>query len=349
MSELDKRKAEFEKYIWNHIENPMLEEYDIPPGISDGMLSLICEMARAAYHGNEEEVKKLITKGTYAWKESFIFLILQLVGSTRQKIRTDLAPIAKELDISVPTAHKNFINSKIWPAALSYMASKFIFVFAPIGKEPNEKIIETINRATWPGYVRQEKAKRSGHACEQRLAKALYDAEILFEPEEKLTNPMCPDILIQDESFDIVVPDWENPLLCFKSTVHTANIGQYGESKDHLEIRTALEKFEGVYGDQRPVIMALIDGVGLRTNVAGLNGVLENADEFCQFKTLWKAVVVASWCLDDDELKIYLKPDDFIQFDDFLIKYGYDKKRRLKIAPENPIIIGSAVFTRDEL
>ena len=38
--------------------------------------------------------------------------------------------------------------------------------------------------------------------------------------------------------------------------------------------------------------MALIDGVGFTSNAAGLKGVLTAADEFCQYRTLWKAAVV---------------------------------------------------------
>lgn len=347
MSKLDDRRAEFDKHIWDHVNDPMLEELDIPPEIQGKMLEIIIDMARAAHRGDEVTVKKLIVEGTYSWGEPFIFQILQLVGSTRQKIRTDLMPVAKALGVNVPAEHKNFMRSKIWSAAVSYMATKFIFVFAPVGKEADEKIIETVNRATWSGFVRQEKAKRSGHAGEQRLAKALHDAGIPFEPEEKLTSPMCPDILINDESFDIVVPGKDNPLLCFKSTIHTSNIGQYGESKDHLEIRTALEKMIKVFGEQRPMIMALIDGVGLKSNIAGLNGVLENADEFCQFRTLWKAVVVAASCLRDDGLKIYLTPEEFREYDSFLNKYGFTDERRLKEVPEEPIKIGDALFVRE--
>ncbi len=37
-----------------------------------------------------------------------------------------------------------------------------------------------------------------------------------------------------------------------------------------------------------------IDGVGMESNRAGLDGVLQTADEFCQFDTIWKAIVLAA-------------------------------------------------------
>jgi hypothetical protein len=83
-------------------------------------------------------------------------------------------------------------------------------------------------------------------------------------------------------------------LLRVVATVHTANIGQYGESKDDLEIRKAVAAIEKAGDRRRTTLLAFIDGVGFESNTAGLNGVLENADEFCQFRTIWKAAVIAA-------------------------------------------------------
>src|SRR5207237_8879928 len=45
---------------------------------------------------------------------------------------------------------------------------------------------------------------------------------------------------------------------------------------------------------QRSRLLALIDGIGFTSNRAGLDGVLSVADEFCQYRTLWKAAVLCS-------------------------------------------------------
>ena len=135
---------------------------------------------------------------------------------------------------------------------------------------------------------------------------------------------MCKDASVAGVSFDIVIPSISRPLLCFKATVHTANIGQYGESKDDLEIKEAKEKLGAKFVKNAPMIIALIDGNGFSSNRAGLDGVLFTADEFCQFRTLWKAVVIAhnKLGLDSRKIKILL-PDEIVDdFEDFLETYG---------------------------
>lgn len=117
-----------------------------------------------------------------------------------------------------------------------------------------------------------------------------------FEPEEKAENPLCRDIIIQGVSFDLVIPNGATPKVVIKSTVHTSNIGQYGESKDHLEVDEARRLIDGMVGE-KPSLLAFIDGVGFESNRAGLDGVLEKSDEFCQFKTIWMAIMMSAAAL----------------------------------------------------
>lgn len=79
-----------------------------------------------------------------------------------------------------------------------------------------------------------------GHEAEFRLARLLQDCNVSFVPLEKASNPLCRDETIDGVSYDLVVPSAQDARLRVKSTVHTANIGQYGESKDALEIREAM-------------------------------------------------------------------------------------------------------------
>jgi hypothetical protein len=181
-----------------------------------------------------------------------------------------------------------------------------------------------LNQATWSGYIRQERAKRSGHEAEYRLATLMASLRIPFTPSEKAENPLCRDVQLNGISFDLVIPDDRVPALVFKATVHTANIGQYGESKDHLEIDEARRWLDELSPERRPLLMAFIDGVGFRSNSAGLNGVLTKSDEFCQFRTIWKAVVVAG-AKSGIKHKIYLSQSVLSKFECFIRKYEHEQ------------------------
>jgi len=340
---LERRLDEFDRHLWNHRKNPLLKGLDCPNPIKEEYAEALTNLADRANKDDVDGVKKLIDKYVRLYGEEFILLMLQLTGSTRSKIITDLKVEAS--GVTIPTKLGGLPGSRAWPLALDYLASSLIFVLGPVGRDLTPSALEAISRATWPGYIRQEKAKRGGHAGEQKLALALKGCGIPFVPEEKSDNPMCRDTQICGESFDIVVPNEKRPLVCFKSTVHTANIGQYGESKDHLEITEAKKALESL-GDHRPVLMALADGVGLKSNIAGLKGVLENADECCQFTTIWKAVVVAAHELGYDDLEIYLPESEFRYYDDFLNKYGIGKEKRLSSIPADGVEVGDAWIRR---
>jgi len=67
--------------------------------------------------------------------------------------------------------------------------------------------------------------------------------------------------------------------------------------------------------------MVLIDGVGFNSNTAGLVGVLKAADEFCQFATLWKAVIVAASAC-GKRVSLSLSSADRSRHADFLARYA---------------------------
>ena len=154
--------------------------------------------------------------------------------------------------------------------------------------------LEALNQATWSGWIRQERAKRQGHEAEYRLAVLFSALDFPFAPKEKAENPLTKDAQVNGISHDLVVPNMDAPLVCVKSTVHTSNIGQYGESKDALEISEASDTLRSNFPQNTPTLVAMIDGIGFRSNRAGLNGVLSNSQEFCQFRTLWKAAAIAA-------------------------------------------------------
>lgn len=318
---LEQRRAEFEAHVWNHADDAFQLAFDRCDALEGKRATAILAVVAAIGTSEEDDVVIQMLRVALDTQPDLIFPIMQLVGLTRNKIVQDLKGALADTSIAVPQKpemlHK---NDRVWPHAASYLARRLRMVLSPItGLKVEDQILalECINQATWPGWIRQERAKRQGHEAERRLAHVLDAVGLPFEPREKLDNPLCRDIQIDEVSYDLIVPSESEPLLCFKSTVHTSNIGQYGESKDALEIEQAAKSLSQF--DPKPTLMALIDGVGFRSNRAGLDGVLESSNEFCQFQTLWKAVVVAASVL---KQKIELELKDADSHQPFLKKYG---------------------------
>lgn len=293
---LSERQEEFKSHVWNHSVDEFQMEFDERPPLPVEAQLRFFRLSMAI--GFEGGLENIAAKLDSELKDDpqFIFAVMQLVGLTRSKILSDLKAALPNLKRVVPnSAHLLPQRPEAWKLARLQLAARLIKVLGPVGTLDFTSVkgtLEALNQATWPGWIRQERAKRQGHAAEGRLAVMLQDLGIPFVPEGKSVNPMCPDATFEELSFDIMVPSLDEPRLCVKATVHTANIGQYGESKDHLEVAEASEMLKRL--PNPPILMALIDGIGFYSNSAGLNGVLTTADEFCQFETLWKAGVIAA-------------------------------------------------------
>lgn len=323
---LKTQRAEFERHVWDHAADAFQMQFDERRALTSEEHAFLTRVLKAiAIAEDELALRKLRLE--LAKDTASIGLVLQLCGLTRNKILMDLRASrqVKGAGIKIPSSFKGLAAPQVWPASGPYLLSRLRTVFGVLdpGATASEKAFEAINQATWPGYIRQERAKRSGHEAEYRLATLLATLKIPFEPFEKSDNPLCRDAQIGGISFDIVIPDVKNPLILIKSTVHTANIGQYGESKDNLEITEAKAWIDGENwaANSIPTLVAFIDGVGFRSNSAGLNGVLERSDEFCQFKTLWKAALMAAVRL-DLKIQVALPQETIDEFEDFIQKWN---------------------------
>jgi hypothetical protein len=297
MSE-NQKITEFNNNVWNHAEDAFQLSFDDRRNLSQAELGFLNKIfLKISDKESEEEILDFLRETFLADNFKSLELLLQIIGMTRSKIVSDLTGLvgANRSGYKLSSYITVVRHEKTWGLAGPYLLKKIKKVFlANVKIDPINRMYEALNQATWPGYIRQERAKRSGHEAESRMAILLASLNIPFVPFEKADNPLCPDIQINNISFDIVIPNIENPKICVKSTVHTSNIGQYGESKDHLEVEQARSMVEEFYSDiDRPIIFAFIDGVGLQTNKAGLQGVLEKSDEFCQFKTIWKLMIAA--------------------------------------------------------
>lgn len=295
------KRDEFFENLWDHTTDAFQVQFDDRRPLDAAELAALRKVLSAFKTGkSDEEVATLVKQLVDGQSEGqdLMALLLQITGGTRNKIISDLKAMAASAKFTAPSSYAGLTKPSAWKVAGPYLAERLRNVMVPVAKESVEGVLEALNQATYPGFIRQQRAKTQGHEAERRLAAVMLACNIPFAPAEKATNPMCPDIILgnapDDASFDLIVPNARQPILCVKSTVHTSNIGQYGESKDDLEVGHAQKVLTKLYGKRKPVLLALIDGVGFRSNSAGLNGVLEKADVFCQFKTLWKAVVVAA-------------------------------------------------------
>ena len=305
------KRAEFFDHVWNHTTDPFFKSFSIPREITTeqrktfkAIIKILCEDDDRVACDKIYQILKTSDPRT-----GLIPLILQMIGSTRNKILTDLRALLHGTGIAIPRTPEGLAkNHELLHHAEKYMSDDLRRVFSALIEKKRfvdddalDVILDILNQSTWPGYARQERAKRSGHHAEWMIAKSLSLSAIPFEPQSKIRQPLSGDVQYRGISYDIVIPSDVNPLICIKSTVHTSNIGQYGESKDALEMKLARESL--VNPDKQgerscpldtPLLVAFVDGVGFKSNVVGLDGIFDNADEFVQFATMWKLHVLAA-------------------------------------------------------
>ncbi len=329
---LAERRAEFHTFVWNHGADAFQAKFDIRAKLTDAELSLLLEIL-APKHMKSMDALSAAVGSCVNSDSTCLHLLLQLTGLTRNKIIQDLKAYARSTTtvISLSSPRAIFNSAKGTQLASEYLARQLFRTFGASGPVTRE-LLEAVNQATWPGYVRQERAKRMGHEAEYRIACLFRDCKLPFEPVEKAVNPLCKDIQIGNVSYDLVSPSARSASLRIKSTVHTANLGQYGESKDALEIREAAETIarENAAGASI-TLLGFIDGVGFESNRAGLDGVLEHADEFCQFRTIWKAAAIAAHKI-DRSLRVAVPSQHLSRFRKFRMRWEVD----LIAAPADP-------------
>ncbi len=311
MMSSEEKKAEFNLNVWDHASDVFQMQFDIRRELDTEEAGLL-ELVAAAVVEPDIDVASINLQRVLANETKSkdpMAMILQLSGLTRSKITGDLKAAAQAggNSLRIPSSYKRLVGSPAWSVAGPYLVTRLRTVLGPLARAPLTfaDAAEALNQATWPGYIRQERAKRSGHEAESRLATLLRNLDIPFAPEAKADNPMCPDIILGGVSFDLIVPNQAKPRMVVKSTVHTSNIGQFGESKDSLEMMEARNWINSLKDSDKPTLLAFIDGIGFRSNKAGLEGVLDGSDEFCQFKSIWKAAVVASGVI-ERKVEVYL-------------------------------------------
>ena len=319
------REREFEAHIWDHAADPFQASFDLREDLpEEDMAALRTAVAVLSGGGTDEDLAGVFYEAL-SHRPEFGAVLLQLVGLTRNKIKVDLdaGAVNRKLGTRFPIDPTKLARrAEVWALAGPYLARRFRTVFGHavgLGPEDIGAMMQSLNQATWLGFVRQRRAKLSGHEAEHRVALLFAGLGIPFEPKRKEFQPASPDAVLNGHSFDLVVPSVSDPKVCVLSGVQSSNIGQFGESKTQ-DLVNALEMLDDTFGSDRPLVLALIDGVGYRSNRAGLRKVLDNADEFAQFATLWKAGIVAASCT-RLALKVALPPGEREQHAEFLRRY----------------------------
>lgn len=333
---LQEKVDEFNSHVWDHTADAFQQRFDVRRPLTRGEIQSLETLIKALSRGESDEQLSGRLLQEIQNNPDFILLVLQIIGSTRNKILTDLRAALSGGGTRIPQSPTRLhLNTDVWRTAGPYLAVRLRNICAPLAglKTGRHQALEALNQATWPGWIRQERAKRQGHEAEYRLAVLYSVLCIPFQPSEKADNPLTRDTQVNGISFDLVVPSADTPLVCIKSTVHTSNIGQYGESKDALEVSEAADMLGAKFPDDTPTLLAMIDGVGFNSNRAGLEGVLTNSHEFCQFKTLWKAAAIAASRL-QREINVKLPPAHIESHRSFLNRCG--KPVRVQPLEEQP-------------
>ncbi|MCC6223817.1 MAG: hypothetical protein IT201_10065 [Thermoleophilia bacterium] len=319
----DERRAEYEEHLWDHSQDEFQKEFDVRRPLTDSEASAIRRLAEALADGKDDADLAEIVKAQAHVHPEVLLIILQAVGLTRNKIKTDLKASREAVGLRFPSKLERLPASQFWPLAGPYIAERIRRVLGPltVGGNADERAFEALNQATHPGWIRQQRAKLQGHEAEYRIAVMLDECGVPFVPAAKKDNPRCPDATINEISFDLVVPSIEAPVVCVKSTVHTSVPGQYGDAKDVPELLEARAMLDGAFGSSRPTLLAMIDGVGLRLVPGLLDRLLGAADEFCQFETLWKAAVVAAGRL-GRHLRLGLESEHIARHEKFIERHA---------------------------
>ena len=298
------RRGEFDSHVWDHTRDDFLASFREPRALAADEKAVLLDILHILRDNEEQDACDKLYRLLAGQnpKNSIMPRILQLVGSTRNRILTDLRATLSGADLSVPPSPQDLHRKPdLLRRGEQYVAAEMRRVFATVLRKDREfddevlyAVFETLNQATWPGFKRQERAKLMGHYAEFRIASLLADLKIGFAPVTKLENRPSPDVQFREVSYDIVIPDAQTPQICIKATTHTSNIGQYGESKDSLELTHAKSSLDAMDPGHRPILVSFVDGVGLHSNRRGLAAMLDAADEFFQFASMWKLPVMAA-------------------------------------------------------
>ena len=235
--ELARLKKMFFDNVFDHTQSSIRAQFSSPTSVDDVLVGIIEELLNCISTDGWDKVDLQygvwyldIAFDELRKRDSDLLLrcfekMIQLIGSTRSKIITDRKA---SREFQIPGKYSSLVNSRNWDkyadarnAVFEIFSSIFYEMVGPMYQQSLEEgmnltlairnVLDAVNIATWQSYTRQEQAKRSGHSAEQDVARFLASLGVGFEPIELLTNPMCGDPTYMGESFDILIPNSEQP------------------------------------------------------------------------------------------------------------------------------------------
>ncbi len=213
MNDFETKQKEFFRYVWDHTVDPFVVGFDIRRALNETerewlqQAYLVCQ---ANVESASQGLKSLLERnGAFCTA-----LLLQISGLTRNRIISDL-----KASVGTDVAPKSYETLYKSEAGVRYLVRRLQKVLEPLyqsGIERNSELLwgvfESLNQATYPGYIRQERAKRQGHVAEQRLADLMHGLGVPFEPAAKLEQAIVQDIIpIGASEFVIIVRIHKEP------------------------------------------------------------------------------------------------------------------------------------------
>jgi hypothetical protein len=161
MSELERRREEFFRYVWDHTTDPFVIGYEARPPLTDTeaeWLQQVYQHCRADVENASRSLKELLESNG----ADLTALLLQISGLTRNKIISDLKASLGE--VAAPRSYKQLHK---FDSGVRYLVRRLKRVFEPLYRSGIESdadslrgVFEALSQATYPGYIRQERAKR---------------------------------------------------------------------------------------------------------------------------------------------------------------------------------------------
>ena len=171
MSQVDNRREEFFAHVWDHAADVFQTKFDQRRPLNRAELTALTLIVECIREGKTTaELSEKIRDLVQASKDDLMATLLQVCGLTRSKIISDLkaSALVKKSGIKLPSGYDGLKSSPAWKYAGAYLAERLITVLQPVAVESNgiEAACEALNQATYPGFIRQERAKRQGHEAD---------------------------------------------------------------------------------------------------------------------------------------------------------------------------------------
>lgn len=152
------KRAEFERHLWNHAADAFQVQFDERRDLNSDELALLADVHQWVTEPDEAKALSLLRTALIADKNRAT-LLLQMCGLTRNKIITDLKASPEAKKVKIPGDVRGIAATTGWLLAGPYLLTRLRAVLgrAKVDGPALEKLLQAVNQATWPGYIRQQR------------------------------------------------------------------------------------------------------------------------------------------------------------------------------------------------